>query len=122
MAHHALVIATSEEFLTIKALGTFTGASTGTIVVSNTLRYVLRKDVVWLPVVIAICFAALQSSIVGAEWASPDTYLLIALNGMLLFCTALGANQTLAAVVHPEDSSRVKAQGGERLSWLTAWL
>jgi hypothetical protein len=122
MAHHSFLIATSADFLTIKALGTFTGASTATVVVGNTLRYVLRKDIAWLPLVIAICFAALQSGVVGADWATFGTYLLIVLNGMLLFCTALGANQTLLAIAHPEDSGRVKVQGRARLNWLSPWL
>lgn len=122
MLDHPLLVGTSSEFLTIKALGTFTGASTATVLVSNTLSYLLRKEIVWLPFVVAVGFAALQSDIVGVNWHAASTYPLILLNGILLFFTALGANQTLVSVRHPQETSRVKAQGRERHAWLTSWV
>jgi hypothetical protein len=116
-----VVIATSE-FLTWKALGTFTGASTATVVVGNGFRYLLRKDVLWIPFAAAIGFAALQSEIVKANWHHVNTYFLIVLNGLLLFFTALGATQALVSVAHPQAVGQMKAQVRQKRRLFTPWL
>lgn len=118
----AFLVADTTDFLTGKALGTFAGASTATVIVSNTVRYLRKKDVVWPAAVSGLAFSALQSSIVGANWSNVSTYLLILLNGALLFCTALGANQTLVSVTKPEQRSDVTAQGAKPVPWLSSWL
>lgn len=120
MSDPAFVIAT--DFLTIKALGTFTGASTATVLVGNFLRFVTKRDLLLIPFLVALVFAAVQAEIVGASWHDVASYLLIVLNGLLLFFTALGATQTLVSFHHPKETGAVRAQAMERRDFFTPWL
>ena len=113
--------ATSTDFFTAKSLGTFAGAATATIIAANTIRFVIRKDVVVIPFLCALLFSWVQATTIG----HPDTlggYALIFLNGCLLFCTALGANQALVSVVHPQETTRLKPQGREKPPWFSGWV
>ncbi len=121
MPHHAVIAATTE-FLTGKALGTFAGASVATVMVGNGLRFLLGRDVLWLPFLAALGFSALQAHIIGANWEDVTTYALIVVNGFVLFFAALGENQTGIAVKQARDTGQVKAQGRERPALFASWL
>jgi hypothetical protein len=121
MPQHAVIAATTE-VLTGKALGTFAGASLATVLVGNGLRVLLGRDVLWLPFLVALGFSALQAHIVGANWGDFTTYVLIVVNGFVLFFAALGQNQAGIAVKQARDTGQVKAQGRERPALLSSWL
>jgi xanthine/uracil permease len=121
MVDLTLTFAADTEFLTAKALGTFTGASAATVAIGNTARYLAKRDLRVVPFLIALVFAYVAAEVTGhpntvGEWA------LVLLNGCLLFCTAIGANQVLVSVV-TESSGGVTAQGRKHreIRWLQSW-
>ena len=106
------------EFLTLKALGTYGGASLATWAVGNTLRKVLSRDWAILPFLAALLFSYVAADIT----ADPDSaaeYGLILLNACLLFCTAVGLNEV--AVATADEQGGVKAHGTRSIRWLQTW-
>jgi hypothetical protein len=117
MVDLTLPLAAETDFFTAKALGTFTGASVATVIVSNTVRVLIGKDWRFIPFVVALVFAYAASRIVGDPHTFPD-YLLVLLNGCLLFCTAIGANDVLVAQAQPDG---IRRQSARRVRWLQSW-
>src|SRR5688572_20535232 len=108
-------------FLTVKALGSYTGASLASVVTGTTARVLLQTDVVWRPSLVALLFSYAAAQMTADPNDIAD-YLLILLNGCLLFWTALGAHQTLASVAKPPEKPPVDAQGKRPVKWSEPWL
>lgn len=122
MADVALTIAASEtDFFTAKALGSFTGASLATVVTGNTARVLAKRDLVVIPFALALLFSYVAAQIISDPRSLGD-FLLVLLNGCLLFWTALGANQTLASVAKPQETGVLQRQGRRDVGWLDPWL
>jgi hypothetical protein len=120
---HLMATASATDFLTAKALGTFTGASLATVVVGNTFRYISRRDWPVIPLLLALVFSYVAAQEVGHPHGLGD-WALILLNGCLLFCTALGANEVLVSAT-TGGREGVKAHGkpaARSVRWNQSWL
>lgn len=118
------LIAAGTDFLTAKALGTFSGASVATVITGNTFRLLSRRDWPIIPFVCALGFAYAAATIVGHPKSASD-YGLILLNACLLFCTALGANEVLVSgAAASRAKERVGAHGRSvrEVKWLQPWF
>jgi len=109
----------TQAFLSEKSLLTLGGASMAVVAVSKTLRTLFKWDSPWpaFIVSVAVCFTGAYSLKVLNE---PLDYLVNALNACLLFCTALGMNETAGA---RRQSLRAKSLGAEKsVGWWSSWL
>src|SRR3954447_2675950 len=121
---HLIAAANATDFLTTKALGTYTGASLATVVTGNTFRYLFHKDWPAIPFLCAVVFAYAAATIVGHPTSAGD-YLLVLLNACLLFCTALGANEVLVSAAATSNAKdRIEAHGRTRrdIKWIQPWF
>jgi hypothetical protein len=119
-----LVIAANSagDFFTGQSLGTFAGASGAVVVVGNTLRRVSGRELLWLILLISLLFSYLAADITGHPHSLAD-FGLVALNGCLLFCTALGINETVvSAKQEAAAAGKPKAQGGRTIRWFDTWV
>lgn len=84
------------EFFSWAGLGTLAGAVGAVVVVANTFRKLLNIDSLWVPL-------AVSALVVFAVAATQDQlnsladYVIGFFNSCLLFCTALGLNDTVVA-------------------------
>ncbi len=111
------------DFLTVKALGTYTGASVATVISGNTARYLSKRDLRIVPFLLALVFSYVAAQITGDPDKIED-YLLILLNGCLLFCTAIGANQVLVSVADQgggDGGVRAFGSSTREIKWLQSW-
>jgi hypothetical protein len=112
---------TVETFFTFQSFGTVAGASAAVMVVTNTYRRLRGSDSPWVAFI-----SALIISFVGAyqanAWRGLGEVLLIVLNACLLFCTALGINETAAAGVASRPLTGVSPLGLRKVAWLSSWL
>jgi hypothetical protein len=115
-----LPLAAETDFLTSTALGTFTGASVATVVVGNTARYLTKRDLRVVPFVFALVFAYVAAQITGNPRTLSDV-LLVLLNGCLLFCTAIGANQVLVSVASQPGGIAPHGRPRSAIRWLQSW-
>jgi hypothetical protein len=119
----SLVVAATEsgDFFTKESLGSFTGAALATVVTGTIARVLTKRDLVLVPFLLAVLFAYVAAEITGNPRDVGD-FLLIALNGCLLFWTALGANQTLASVAQTQPANKAERQRGYRPGWFDPWI
>jgi hypothetical protein len=91
------------------------------MVVTNTYRRLRGSESPWVAFV-----AALIISFAGAyqanAWRGLVEVLLIVLNACLLFCTALGINETAAASVTSRPLAGVSPLGLRKVAWLSSWF
>lgn len=85
-----------QELYTIAMLGTFAGSSGAVLVLYNTFRTLLKRENLWIAfaisLIVSFVVAGATSALVGLTG-----YFLAFLNGCLLFTTAAGAQQIIAA-------------------------
>jgi hypothetical protein len=109
-------------FFTGQSLGTFAGASFGVTIVGNTLRRVSGRELIWAILLISILFAYVAAEITGHPHSLVDLVLIL-LNGCLLFCTALGINETLVSAKQQADNTgKPKPQAARTIGWVGSWL
>lgn len=110
-----------QNFFTIESFATFGGASLIVLVLTNTYRKLTKQD----HAIIAFLAAELVAFVGAYEAHSltcPVQYFVAALNGCLLFCSALGINETATNVTAPlPPPGSVKPQGAKRVKWLSSW-
>lgn len=114
------LIAAASDFFTGESLGTFAGASVATVVVGNTLRKVVKRDLVAIPLIVAIIFAFVAAETTGTIEDVGDVGLIL-LNGCLLFCTALGIQETLISVTTSREEGVAVPHAARRVGWLDPW-
>jgi len=107
----------TETYFTWAMLGTLAGASTAVVVVGNTMRKLLKVDSPWVGFVtsLAVVFGV---AIFTEQLTGLETGVLAFLNSCLLFCTALGINDTTNVAL----SFAPGPYGKSRDSWISAWL
>lgn len=109
-----------QEYYTWESLGTLAIAAGAVIVVSNTVRTLLKFDSPWIPFITSVgltVFGAYSANRLdtAADWV------ISLLNSCLLFCTATGANQTLVAA-KPTPVGVQRPYGRRPVKWLSSWL
>jgi len=112
----------TQSFFTLASFGTFAGASTIVMVLSNTVRKLLKIDSPW-PAFIASLLAASVGAYSAGAWKTPTAILLIVLNACLLFCSALGIQQTaIGLTTNPATGGVTKRRGRAPVRWLSPWF
>lgn len=111
----------TDSFFEWSTLGTLAGSTAGVVVVSNTARKLLRADSVWIPFITALVITV-GLAIAGGSELTFGVIALTFLNACLLFCTALGVNDTVVEVVTPRPDGTVQAQGRRTVKLLQTWL
>src|SRR5580704_13183461 len=81
----------SASFFTGASLATLASALTAVVVVTNTFRRIFGRDWVLVPFVTSLIAALVAAASVGGI-NKPIDWLIVFLNGCLLFCTAFGIN------------------------------
>ena len=116
-----LLAAASSDFFTGDSLLTFGGASTATVVVGNTLRKLFKRDLVVIPFLVALVLAIAAAG-AGDRLSSITDWIIALVNGCLLFCTALGLQETLVSVTTPTPTGEGQAQAKRPVQWLMPWI
>jgi hypothetical protein len=107
------------DYFSWAGLGTLAGAVAAVVVVTNTVRQLLKIDTPWVAFVVSILVVygvALGSHALN----SVAGYIISFLNACLLFCSALGANQSLVAGA--KRAGDTQAFGTRQVRWLQPWL
>lgn len=111
---------TSQEFYTWSALGTLTVASSAVVVVSNTVRNLMKRDSPWIPFMCA-ALVVFGAGFQGAALNGIADYAISFFNTCLLFCTATGINHSLLEF-KPTPTGQMKPYGRRPVPWLSPWL
>jgi hypothetical protein len=110
----------AQTLFTLQSFATLGGATLGVVVVTNTFRKLTGRHSPWVPftasVAISILGAHLAGSLSGVGW------LLALLNACLLFCTALGLNETVVDIANTPPPGMVSPQGRKPIKWLSYWV
>lgn len=111
----------TQSFFTVKSLLTLGGASLAVVAVGKTIRTLLGWQSPWpaFIVSVAVCFIGAYSSKALNE---PLDYLVSTLNSCLLFCTALGMNETTATRKRLRSRTVTDSTESGKIEWWSSWL
>lgn len=110
------------DFFEWSTFGTLTGAVAGVVVVSNTVRTLTKRDSVWIPFSVALVIVIVLGYI-GGTLLSITGVVLAILNACLLFCTALGLNDTVISNSGgPGTGQGGDPHGARDVRFLQTWL
>jgi len=110
----------AQQYFTWQSLGTLGGASVGVVVVSNTLRVLLKRDSPWVGFIVSVLLTYV-TAYYSSRLLSVLDFLLSFLNACLLFCTAAGVNH-LALEAKPTPEGQPKPYGARQMKWLSPWF
>lgn len=113
-----------QELFTFQSFGTIAGASAAVIAVSNTFRVLFRTDSP-IPAFLASGIVAFLGAYIAEAFSNPAEWALIFLNACLLFCSALGMQETIVNVSERKQVGTIKAHGKpqeKRVKWLSSWF
>jgi len=108
------------EFFSWAGLGSLSGAVAAVVVVTNTVRKLTKLDSVWVPFVVSV-LVVYGLALVDKALANPAGWVIAFLNSCLLFCTALGVNDTLVQGAHRPAGDAVPF-AARRVRWWQTWL
>lgn len=109
-----------QDYYTWESLRTLAIAAGAVIVVSNTLRTLLKFDSPWVPFLVSVGLTVFGAYSAAKLESAPD-WIITLLNSCLLFCTATGANQGLVAA-RPRVEGEQRPYGRRPVRWLSPWL
>jgi len=109
-----------QEYYTWQSLGTLAVAAGAVVVVSNTLRTLLKLDSPWVAFVVSLGLT-LSGAYSASKLHSLPEWVIAFLNACLLFCTATGANQGLHAA-KPRLEGEQRPYGRQPVKWLSPWF
>jgi hypothetical protein len=112
---------TINSFFTIQSVGTLAGASAAVVFVSNTYRILTKSNSVVPPFIISIIVSFVGAYESGAWFGITEMFLVI-LNGCLLFCSALGVQETTVNLANRPPPGTVQAQGKQSIKWFSSWF
>lgn len=113
--------APSQDFINETTIATLGGATTAVVVVSVVLRRVFGVNHPGVPLMMAL----LISFGLAFDADSLDTamgWLLALVNACLLFCAAIGANETLVELKTGRPVGEARQQGRRRLPFVTSYF
>jgi hypothetical protein len=108
-----------EQFFSLGSLGTLAGATGATFVVTNGLARAFNWAPRWVGLVVAqaVCFV-FASPIATA----PIDYLIVVLNGFLVFCTAAGVSGAAAQAVGTTRQGAAEDRYRKYPRFIQAWF
>ena len=109
-----------DEYFTWASLGTLAGAVAVVVVVTNTVRTLLKIDTPWVAFVVSILLVY-GLAVANHALASISGYLISFFNASLLFCSATGANQS-AGAASTRPAGDTEAYGTRPVRWLQPWF
>jgi hypothetical protein len=109
-----------DNYFTWAGLGTLAGAVAAVVVVSNTLRVLIKVDSPWIAFVVSLLMVY-GFAIVNHQLGSIAGYIISFLNSCLLFCSATGANQS-AVAAGTRRAGDPEAFGSRPVRWLQPWF
>jgi hypothetical protein len=101
------------DFLDPKTIGAFGGSTAAVLAVTVALRRVFRVDTPIVPFALSQ-IVSFVLAYTGATLKDPLGWLLAFVNGCLLFCAVVGANEGATNVAHPQPAGQGKQQGGKK--------
>lgn len=107
------------DFFTHASLATFGGATLAVVVVTNTMRKAFKITTPIVPLAIALVVAYVVAGVTGALHQALD-FLIVFLNGCLLFCTATGAQETVVAGASGDVTGQARSQSA--VPFVSSWL
>ena len=111
-----------DEFFSWTSLATLGGATIAVVVVTNTARKLLKWDTLWIPFVVSVLVLFGTALSTGAL-TSIQAGLITFLNSCLLFCTALGINDTVVTQSSSlGDNQNVEPQRGRKIRLFQTWI
>ena len=111
---------TLNELFTLQSFGTFAGASGAVAVLTNTLRRLTGSTRLIWPLGFSLA-VAITGALIADKFSGAVEWLVTALNACLLFLTATGGNEVLAASAAPSGPAQPRAKGGPT-PWAGTWL
>lgn len=110
-----------EKLFTIEYIATYAGAIGAVSVLYNTYRRVAGRS----SVLVALALASVVS-FVGAYSQNalnrPEGYFAAVVNACLLFCTATGTQEVVAAVKAPAERAKLQGRPRARPAWWSSWI
>jgi len=113
----------SQSLFSFQSFGTIGGATLAVVVASNTYRSLTKSDSVYAPFIVSVAVSLISSFTLHTLNGFPG-YILALLNACLLFCTALGLNQSIVGVAQnaKKQPGDISAQGRKNVRWLSPWI
>jgi len=110
------------ELVTVESLATYGGASGIVLLLTNTVRKLVKLDSPWVQFIcselIAFTVATMQHTITGV-----GTGVITFLNGCVFFWGALGMNETVVSAAAPKPApSTTKLQGRPEMRFFSSWI
>ena len=84
-------------FVTIESFGTLVGCVATVVVLVNTTRHVFDWGPRWFGLLSSIVVSAVAFSISKSELSGPIAYMLVMLNGCLIYTSAFGIQNTVVS-------------------------
>src|SRR4051812_12111536 len=111
-----MVLDTPGDFLSEATIGTFAGATGAVAAVTVLFRRVFGVN---HPSVPALASLIISFGLAQAAGKLHDfmSFLIAFLNGCLLFCAAIGANEAATSVAHPQPAGQGEPQGAKKKEW-----
>jgi hypothetical protein len=111
-----------QNFFTLESFGTLGGASLIVVVLTNTYRTLTKQDHPLIAFIAAELVAFICAWQAHALVDAFRTFVAF-LNGCLLFCSALGLNETAVNAAKPAPApGAAKPFGAARGKWLKSWF
>jgi hypothetical protein len=124
----------AQEMFDIKSLLSLSGATAATMIVCNTVQSLSNVNPRWLAFLVAqavVLCGTWYYQRAGGGTAGVDavSYVIAALNGCLVYCSAVGANQ-MTGTRRPMEGATARSAGntssdggatGRRTFWATWW-
>lgn len=108
----------TNQFVTVASIGTFTGATGAVWAVSNTLRRAFNIDRPYIPLLVSIVVA--YAIVISSGSHSVLDYVLALVNACLLFLSAAGVQQAASADL--TSGRGTQRHGRQRVTWFTPWI
>lgn len=110
-----------KDFFTIQAILTLTGAAAAVLIVTNTFRKLFKIQSPWIAAVLSMIFvyAGAYRTDALSDWVC---WLLMFVNGCLLFCTTAGVQEAAVAAVAPRPAAGAPPQIRPPVKWLSSWF
>lgn len=112
--------ATPQDYITFESMLTLGGASIATFVVCNAMQAAFNFNPKWLALIVAL-FISFTTSIYSNHSSGPDL-LLAAINGCLIFLTAVGGSATVGSLHNGSSAHREIAPVTTKRGFADSWF